>query len=394
MKPTPGDPIYRLPLTLPTLTKSASKGANVKWSIEVTEENGCGIITTAWGREGGEMQTTRDVIKTGKNPGKVNATSAVGQAVLEANATWKRKLERGGYGQDDTGGESKGKRDLSPMLAETFDDYEGSLFPDFYYMQPKLDGHRQLAHITKDGVTIYSRKGVITKTAPHIEAVLKHLCPLAKSLIILDGEFFVPDADFEDLSGAIRGKAKTEERAKLQAEMCYNVFDLFVPDKPNMIFSERFLHLSKLVDVIAGIQNQPVRLVPTGLVPLANAWKEHARHVKDGHEGAMLRRDKPYEPGKRSADLLKLKKWIEKEFKVIDMQPGRGKLSEAAICRCRMDDGKEFSCLAPGSVALKEQYLREKKTWVGRMLTVKYFCLTRKGVPKMPQAKAFRLPHE
>jgi len=394
-------PKIKLPHQLPPLTKAASVGDPVIWTLTVTQEGDYGVITTRYGREGGKMREERNVIKEGKNLGKANATTAVEQALAEAQSKWQKKLDSKGYSQDATGKESAEKRDLQPMLAETYEDFKPEVIfatPGKKWTQPKWDGHRCVAHITKDGVKLFSRGSKPIPTMPHIVEALQ---PYRKSsnvrfeeLILVDGELFDPDADFEELSGTIRGEAKNQERADLQAKMVYHVYDLYTPSLPQLPLEKRLSELARLTDLFP---NEAIKFTPTFV---CNSHEDLIKFrdecIADHQEGCMLRLDLPYHPSKRSKGLYKCKVWIEKEFEVIGVSPGKSTFADKAIFMCMMpgDPKKTFTVTAPGDNEDKRRYLKEGKKWIGQMLTVKYFCLTRKGVPKMPQAKAFRLAHE
>ena len=408
-KLTPGDPIYRLPYELPMLTKAASKGKPVQWSIKVVKEGDYGVIISSVGREGGKRNETRDVVKTGKNAGKANATSAVGQAMLEAKSKWEKKLKSKGYSEDGTGSGSFDKRLLMPMLAETYEKFDHAMVHATTvkrWMQPKWDGHRCLAHITADEVVLMSRGGEVIDTMPHVVKILQglreHRLVAQWKKVIIDGELFDDKGDFEGLSGTIRGKAKDDERQQAQDEMSYHPYDMFIPistmdDQPTgpmlMSYGERYKLLEEMVK---DLNPKTIKLTPT---LICGGHKSlivfRDKCIAEHQEGCILRLDLPYHPSKRSKGLYKCKVWIENEFEVVDFQSGRGSHDNKATFICKMPDSDlTFKATAPGTHADKERYLKDGEKYVGKMLTVKYFCLTKRGVPKNPVSKAFRLPHE
>ena len=74
-----------------TLYKKTSTGKIQIWEIHV-EGN---TIITVFGQLGGKLQETKDVITSGKNTGKANATTPEQQAELEAEAQYQKKLKKG-----------------------------------------------------------------------------------------------------------------------------------------------------------------------------------------------------------------------------------------------------------------------------------------------------------
>jgi ATP-dependent DNA ligase len=398
----PADPTETLPLSLPTLyKKSAGKGV-VQWDISVLPgENGTAVIKTVWGTQGGKLQEALDTISAGKKLGSKAETSPEGQAILEAKATWKKKLERGGYGLDALAEESAAKRGVSPMLALSYDDYKGKLPSGVsLFMQPKLDGHRCIAHVTRSSVTLFSRKGEEITTMEHIKedllAILKEV-DLPHDLILVDGEMFTHDTDFDGIASAVRGKKDKDGVEKARLSIQYFIYDAYVPSKPELLYSERW----DLINNHLGVgrprttgRGWSLRQVPTVACPenVHEAVTAYATEcVTDRYEGAMLRVNLPYEPGKRSKTLLKVKFFTDAEFEVLDALPGDGSHSDMAIFVCKMPDGKKFTVTAPGTHEEKKMYLAEKKLWIGKKLTVKYWpVLTPEGLPRFPVAKAFR----
>ena len=83
--------------SFPTLHGHAANGKIKVWSIQVTEDNGCGVIQTIRGFLGGKMQINEKVISEGKNVGKKNETTPFQQATLESQSTWTKMKENGYY---------------------------------------------------------------------------------------------------------------------------------------------------------------------------------------------------------------------------------------------------------------------------------------------------------
>ena len=87
--------------SFPTLHGDSANGKTKVWSIQVINENGCGIIKTIRGFLGGKMQINEKVISEGKNVGKKNETTPVQQAILESQSLWTKMKENGYYLQQE-----------------------------------------------------------------------------------------------------------------------------------------------------------------------------------------------------------------------------------------------------------------------------------------------------
>jgi DNA ligase-1 len=124
--------------------------------------------------------------------------------------------------------------------------------------------------------------------------------------------------------------------------------------------------------------------------------KEHlddyyGKYLDDGFEGQMIRAtESPYE-NKRSKNLLKRKEFIDEEFEVIDIEEGAGnRTGTAKHLVCKNKDGKTFHSNIKGPFDYLEEILKNKKDYIGKLATIKFFQYTPDGVPRFPYAIGFR----
>ena len=134
-------------MLLETIYKSTKGGKIQEWTIEVVGNK----YRTISGQTDGKKVTNEWTVVYGKNEGRANATTDKEQAMKEAEAKRKLKLERGYF--ENIKHISK-KQYFEPMLAAKWEDYKDKVeYP--IYSQPKLDGIRCI--VTKDGM--FSRNG-------------------------------------------------------------------------------------------------------------------------------------------------------------------------------------------------------------------------------------------
>jgi DNA ligase 1 len=371
--------------TLPTLYKKTSTGADQYWTIG-TEGN---VIVTRWGQVGGAEQETRDLIKTGKNIGKKNETTAEFQASLEAQSQWEKKLKKG-YVKD-LNDAREGKVDaiieggISPMLAHRFDEQGHKIkFPAL--AQPKFDGHRCIA-VVKDGkATLWSRTRKPITGVPHIIADIEAMvAQRGVREVILDGELYNHDYkdNFEDLTSFIRQVDPKPGHEVVQ----YHVYD---------IAHATFHQGARLGEVLAlfngGHKFGALRRVETIQVDNEDELMlAFEKFLEQGYEGLMVRNALGAYVNKRSYDLQKVKEFADAEFKVVGVEEGRGKLAGHAIFVCVTGDGTEFRTKMKGETSALKKYFDNPELAVGKMLTVKYQGFTNKaGVPRFPVALRFR----
>jgi len=244
-----------------------------------------------------------------------------------------------------------------PMLANKWGDRQKYISQPFY-VQPKLDGVRLL--VSKDGGI--SRTG---KVVPGTEILGKGL----KEGQYVDGEAFDPNLNFEELTSTFK-----TDPLKLK----FHVFDFFDLKKLDMTFEERW-------EKVKSLKNSHYEYVETTLVMLRDhVPMMHEKHVKEGHEGTMIRdKDSVYEVGQRSNYLLKFKDFQTEEYPIVDVKEGTGREKGTAIWVCKVGE-QHFSVRPEGTLEVRRKFLEEKDKYIGKQLTVRFQNLTALGVPRFP----------
>jgi DNA ligase-1 len=323
--------------------------------------------------------------------GKKNETSAYDQACSEAQSKWTKQIERKGYVQERARAE-KGERNqanIPPMLAPTTG-YEKNKkkisFPAAE--QPKLDGIRCEAMIEDGEVTLWSRTGKPITAVPHIVRALKAMFPGGGS-VILDGELYNHDYhdEFEEICSIVRDQTEIDVEEIMQ----YHIYDIM---DEGMKQQDRLNLLEDLFNAAAAAPGASKHLfrVPHVIVNSeAELWAQYERYMEELYEGGMVRNlDALYEPGKRSSNLQKIKKFDETECKIVAVNEGRGKMAGKAIFTCVYED-RQFDAKMKGKLSNLIQYLTHPELAIGKMLTVKHFGLTKANVvPRFPVGKAIR----
>jgi DNA ligase 1 len=363
-------------LNLPVLYKADSSGSLRIWMIR-TEGN---EIITEHGQIGGAIQTSKDVIKVGKNIGKKNETSPEQQADAEALSKWEKQKSKKGYVEDKerAAAEENDTQGEECMLAHTYGTLENGVFvPDQNkkikfpaYVQPKFDGYRCR---TKSDKTLWSRGHKPILQMPHVVAAIQKLFP--KDSPKLDGELYNHELkeDFEKLSSILRQQKSVHPEHEL---MQYHVYDV---DEPGLNFEERH---KLLQDMLEG--HEILKVVETRMV---NNHEEVLAAYEDfiarGYEGLIIRNIEGEYEGKRSYNLQKLKGFRDREFQITGIKEGKGKLmGHAATFTCLTDEGKEFDVKLEGPTEKLKQHFENHSLWQGKSMTVRHVGWTKKKVPK------------
>lgn len=318
------------------------------------------------------------------------------QATLEFNSHVKKYLDKGykkisDYGYDslenfDENVVPKSNTDqkglVKPMLCDQYDFDDSKLEKITWKASTKLDGLRTMLYY-KDGVIYTSSRGGkdynVAATYIREDEYLKTLFEKNPTLI-LDGELYKHGWNLQKISGLGRLETLIEDHKELQF-YCYDIVD------ESKTFKERYEILQTL--------NQTDKFVVVEHLDVKgndNINKLHDKYIDQGYEGLVLRDpSKTYKCGSRSNRMLKVKKFTDAEFEVIDLVEG---LRDEDLCfLLKTEDGNQFKAKPIGDRQLKQWYRDNLDSLIGKMATVKYFGFTNteNPVPNLPVLKSFRL---
>lgn len=371
-----------------TLYQRGAKGETRVWTIHVSpseENNEWAMITKAHGVLDGKMNTVHRTIKTGKNIGKKNETTAHQQAVLEAQSQTRKKMDEG-YSEDiETRGEVPV---ILPMLAHDWN--KVTRRPSVpLYAQPKLDGVRMIATRGHDGrIMLTTRKGKPIVSMTHIERELERIMPRG---FVFDGELFSPSRSFEDITGIVRRAIVRDGEDNDPTAIDYYVFDVFEIGKETMTFEGRAPML--VGHVGKAREGSGIHLVETVLITRPEEIDTiHERFTVEGHEGTMYRTPEGiYKVRLRSNDLLKRKDFETEEYRIVDAVEADGKDKGTVIWIVEVSlGGSRFNVRPRGTLELRREWWERRGEYIGKMLTVRYQNLSEAGIPRFPVGIAIR----
>ena len=257
-----------------------------------------------------------------------------------------------------------------PMLATRHDKIKDFKF-DHNYIQHKYDGHRCL--ITNDGgdIVAYSRNGKIIDSISHITDEFINVLPVGMTI---DGELYNHGTKLQTITSWVK---KKQESTELLTFFCYDV----VLDE---CFSERL----RVLNGLTFVRFVYSELSPTSL--LIGEFNMGALLTSSrglGYEGLMIRpAGHPYQPGKKSKGLIKVKAWLDDEYTVEGITLG---VDGQAMLSLR-HNGKSFKATSPGTQMQKIYIGLNKDKFIGKKVTVQYANLTDAGIPFQPVATMWR----
>lgn len=390
--------------TLQTLYKIDTKGKLREWTMHI---DGASFYAVK-GLVDGKKTTDKATTTIAKNVGRSNETTPESQAELQAQAKFQKKLDSG-YALNEL--DAQKKKFYEPMLAHNFKDRQDELVGKYpHFSQPKLDGIRCI--VRKEGDTLIgrTRNGKEIECIPHILKSLNGFF-LAHPKAILDGELYNHDLrdNFNKITSLVRkqrpiksdkmtDKAFAKKQAEYQARVAeaedtiqYHVYDA---PRINDVANENQSFDFRMDELKAKLMtNKHIILVETSEVySLGNLNNLYGQYLEQGYEGQMVRKSLSKYDNKRSTSLLKRKEFIDAEYKVMDIDVGNGNRSGTAkhlVCYCPKTN-TTFNSNIKGSFEYLKEIYDNRKDYIGKLATIKYFQLTPDGIPRFPYAIAFR----
>ena len=267
-------------------------------------------------------------------------------------------------------------------LASAYDDKtkkKVNFIEDDWYLSRKLDGVRCLAIFNEWGeVSLYSRSG---KPFLTLENVRRELESLDLRRMVIDGEICIVDdngnEDFQSIIKEIKRKDHTIEKPLFQA------FDLITAeDFANKVSKEPLCLRLQTLEIILGDPNlRYIKYLQQYLTTGEDMVNEQmATAAKEGWEGLMLRKDTLYK-GKRSQDILKVKKMFDAEYKVAGVENAinrvivEGKEVEEMMLKNVIIEhkGNRVQVGSGFSLEQKRNFFENPNKILNKTITVQYF---------------------
>jgi len=366
--------------TFPKLYTRDTLGNVRLWYMEQQDDK----YRTVSGMVDGEKVTSDWTVASVKNEGKKNATTAIEQATKEIEAKYK-KQKKTGYFEDIS--EIDQVKYIEPILAKSYKDYEKEVVFENgeWSAQTKFNGICCIA--TKDGC--FSRKGEKFLSIGHIEESLKPFFDKNPNSF-LHGELFNDDYR-ERLNEIVKLCRKTVNITKEDIENSKKLIQFYIYDgcivEENLDQSKPYFERKKYIDDNIVNNYSHCSMVETTIIKNKSHLDEFfAQKVERGDEGVILRKMNMKYVHKRDKNLLKYKPLQDAEFKILDIKEGQGNWSgKAKIITVEMDNGKVFDAVFKGSMEDAVKCLKDKKYWIGKIVTIYFFGYTGLNCPQYAQ---------
>ncbi len=294
---------------------------------------------------------------------------------------------------------------IKPQLAKQSEKVTNpKIFDKEWLISRKLDGVKALFYYKDGEIHTASRGGeTYDYSTVHLRTDKRLLDFFeANPTVILDGELFVRGRMLQEISGAARMEKNAYDCDWLE----YWIYDCYMSDNPETKAIDRYKFLLKSLHVNCNIPiyktveddeiNDSIHLLGHEYVAgWSNMMKSHNQFVDEGFEGACITDpEKPYKPGSRGNQLIKIKKYKSEDFLVVGYKLGlRG--SEDMCFICELEDGRTFAAMPVGDRAVKEEYVENfEDRYKGHKVECTFFNYSDDGIPTQPKARIFRFDLE
>jgi DNA ligase-1 len=267
------------------------------------------------------------------------------------------------------------------------DKYEPKLvdWKDGWYVSRKIDGARCIAIVDSNGdTTFYSRTGKEFDTLSVVRDGIKNL---GITNVVFDGELCLVDNEGnEDFQGVMKQLKKKDHTIPNPS---FKIFDILTYDEfyskkgdKNRPYSIR---LANLTEIMNKNECPCLTLLEQELIHNDEHFQEWVKEAADnGWEGVMLRADEPYK-GKRSKDLLKVKKFFDDEYQVVDAKMGPFRyIKDGRECEEDMlssvtiqHKGHNVDVGSGFTIAERQHFYKNPSDIIGKTITVQYFEQTK-----------------
>ena len=271
---------------------------------------------------------------------------------------------------------------FSVALADKLDDKTSKeLKSKKWLLSRKLDGVRCICIIKDGDVKFFSRQGKRFLTLGNVEKEIKQL---GLDNIVFDGEVAKIEKtsnggfieDFAGIMKEIRRKNHTIENPK------YFIFDVLTLEEFKSGTSKR--KFSKRLEEKPEISssNDILEYLPQYEYSLDKFAELQKKTDELNWEGLMLRKDVIYK-GKRSKDILKVKKFHDDEFRVTGVEfntirqydRSQNNYKQVETLGAVVIDYKGFNVSVGSGFAMEErnEFFKNPEKIIGKLITVQYF---------------------
>jgi len=263
-------------------------------------------------------------------------------------------------------------------LANAYNPKRADFKNEDWYGSRKLDGVRCICRKEGNSISFFSRSGKEFLTLDNIANEIKKI----PGNFVMDGEICLVDQngdeDFQGIMKQIRRKNHTIQNPKFFV-FDYLTLDEFDNHSGTTKLTQRLNNGYEILPET--INTNRLDFLPQTKITSEEEFTEMAKDAEvNGYEGIMVRKDIGYE-GKRSHNLLKVKKFHDDEYTILDCVNGSIRWTENGQqvekeCLSSIIIEHKGNRVSVGSGFSKDQreyYLTRHDELIGKTATIQYF---------------------
>jgi len=299
--------------------------------------------------------------------------------------------------------------EFAVALAEPYADHIKRIdfVNDTWYASRKYDGVRLILHIDENGVCHFrSREGNYFYTLKPLENQFSNF---PKRNVILDGEVCIMEENHEDFKKIV-SEIKRDGHIIINCRFFvfdYISFEEFDKKKGTKLYSERLKELTEIYNQMCEENHDfsiYVSLVKEAIIKDDDHLQRLTAQAKDNDwEGLIIRKDVGYE-GKRSNNMLKVKKFQEAEYICIGIESTKMRIvrNEEEIeietmgnIIIDIGDRNKVSVGSGFTLAERNHFYKNPQDIINKAITVSYFDKSsdKNGKPSL-RFPTFRCVHD
>jgi len=246
--------------------------------------------------------------------------------------------------------------------------------------QAKINGVRCSVYLENDEVKMKSKEGE-QYDVDHIIEWFTYRKELFSDengkAIVYDGELYIHGEKLQHIrSAVVKYNLNTPS-------ITYQIYDIAIPIYTNKTRIQKLKIL--LEDAIKDEEygyNCPIKYVKTYLLKNDKQVQDKTdEFIAQGYEGLILRNlDAPYQFGKRTVNMLKLKRLIEEEFQIIGITPQEND-NELGLYTCITKEGIEFKVTPTEDEDFKRLMILMPHLFLNKLLTCSFYEYTDNNIP-------------
>ena len=269
---------------------------------------------------------------------------------------------------------------FSVALAQAYEPKHADFDQEVWYGSRKLDGVRTICRKEGDQVTFYSRAGHEFTTLGRVAEEVRKI----PGDFVLDGEVCLVDENGqEDFQGVMKQIKKKDFTMPNPAYLLFDMLTLDEFDSEGLrceaILSSRLARIDQAL-ANPGIDSRILKKVSQVVMNDETFGELTGQAANLGWEGIMIRRDVAY-VGKRSRDLLKVKKFYDDEYVVLEahmgpirwVEGGREVERECLSYVVIEHKGNQVHVGSGFSKEQRDEFYRNPAGIIGKTICVKYF---------------------